>query len=639
MRRPGIPAKTHRLGGAACHAHPEAHPAFHIRSFSTKLRNYVMVVGFVRSDWLPSERRARICLLRMYQGPKTAEQPASRYEETVSAPCTSMISTMVVPQLEKEVDAQDTQGRALPVAGSLSRCPVGPRALAQSSSITISRALLCLPGTLGMKTLPIPPHQETPDSESQKGFASITITARRVGGPAGELRCYEHRDGEAPTGDPETLASSVKPFGHSKPFPGDPEIPIRSVKPLEHYRPFACTEFSKSSSVVRLRVPQSPVALCGDHGRCWITDTQHSEDRLSADAPSMSVGKGPLVFSSCVHIRVSQQGPNSTYQLDRPLSHPRPQPANATSPKAHRSVLSLHLRCSSHNLAPDGVGGTENREPMSCALARGQRSLPGPRCWSPGWQPSWRQEKPPSRREPLRASTCPCGCSVANADFTGAGSSPVTGRKGTGELGTCPVSGAHAGQLCIHIPGWSYRAGDHSGCDLVVTIQGCKKNQDTARSESTLVPPKEPEVPGHTEAPSEGQQVAPSSLTLQEALASRRPQFIWRSQARLRQLEHRAQQRKAQQEGTEGPRQSVQPAPRKHFTVPHPMSDNLFKPKERFISEKEMHLRSKRIYNNLPEVKKKREEQRKRVILQSNRLRAEVFKKQLLDQLLHRSAV
>lgn len=367
---------------------------------------------------------------------------------------------MVVPQLVEEVDAQDTQGCALPVAGSLSRCPVGPRALARSSDITISRAFLCLPGTLGMKTLPIPPHQETPDSESQKGFASITITARRVGAPAGELRFHEHRDGEAPTRDPETLASSVEHFGHYKYFPGDPETLIRSVKPLEHSRPFACTEFSRNSSVVRLRVPESTVALCGDHGRCWITETQHSEDRLSADAPSVPVGKGPLVFSSCVHIRVSQQGPNSTYQLDRPLSHPRPQPPNA-SLKQHRSVLSLHLRCSSHNLAPDGVGGTENREPMSGALARGQRSLPGHRCWYPGWQPSWMQEKPPSRQEPLRASTCPCGCSVANADFTGAGISPVTGRKGAREQqSACPVSGAHAGQLCIHIPGWSYRAGE-----------------------------------------------------------------------------------------------------------------------------------------------------------------------------------
>ena len=34
-----------------------------------------------------------------------------------------------------------------------------------------------------------------------------------------------------------------------------------------------------------------------------------------------------------------------------------------------------------------------------------------------------------------------------------------------------------------------------------------------------------------------------------------------------------------------------------------------------------------RIYNNLPEVRRKKEEQKKRVILQSNRLRAEVFKK------------
>uniref|UniRef100_A0A8C8YSF7 ALMS motif domain-containing protein n=1 Tax=Prolemur simus TaxID=1328070 RepID=A0A8C8YSF7_PROSS len=102
-----------------------------------------------------------------------------------------------------------------------------------------------------------------------------------------------------------------------------------------------------------------------------------------------------------------------------------------------------------------------------------------------------------------------------------------------------------------------------------------------------------------------------------------------------------AQQRRAQRKETPGQKQSLLPvrANKKQFTVPHPLSDNLFKPKERCISEKEMHMRSKRIYNNLPEVKKKKEEQRKRLILQSNRLRAEVFKKQLLDQLLQRNAV
>ncbi|NXD65041.1 CJ090 protein, partial [Eolophus roseicapillus] len=55
--------------------------------------------------------------------------------------------------------------------------------------------------------------------------------------------------------------------------------------------------------------------------------------------------------------------------------------------------------------------------------------------------------------------------------------------------------------------------------------------------------------------------------------------------------------------------------------------DNLFKPKERFIPEKEMHMRSKRIYDNLPEVKKKQEEKQKRIIIQSNKLRVENFKK------------
>ncbi|NXU56449.1 CJ090 protein, partial [Turnix velox] len=68
-----------------------------------------------------------------------------------------------------------------------------------------------------------------------------------------------------------------------------------------------------------------------------------------------------------------------------------------------------------------------------------------------------------------------------------------------------------------------------------------------------------------------------------------------------------------------------------------PLPDNLFKPKERFIPEKEMHMRSKRIYDNLPEVKKKQEEKQKRIIIQSNRLRVEMFKKQLLDQLLQRN--
>ncbi|KTG38798.1 hypothetical protein cypCar_00012499 [Cyprinus carpio] len=49
-----------------------------------------------------------------------------------------------------------------------------------------------------------------------------------------------------------------------------------------------------------------------------------------------------------------------------------------------------------------------------------------------------------------------------------------------------------------------------------------------------------------------------------------------------------------------------------------------------------MQWRSRRIYNKLPEVTKKKEEERKRLVLETNRLRAEVFKKKVLDQILQR---
>ncbi|NXG63364.1 CJ090 protein, partial [Hemiprocne comata] len=131
-----------------------------------------------------------------------------------------------------------------------------------------------------------------------------------------------------------------------------------------------------------------------------------------------------------------------------------------------------------------------------------------------------------------------------------------------------------------------------------------------------------------------------------EALETHKPEFISHSQERLKRLKQMVQLRKAQQ--SDAPTNHTGALVRKlssastlskkrQYTIPHPLSDNLFKPKERFIPEKEMHMRSKRIYDNLPEVKKKQEEKQKRIIIQSNRLRVEMFKKQLLDQLLQRN--
>ncbi|XP_035519573.1 uncharacterized protein LOC118329474 [Morone saxatilis] len=129
------------------------------------------------------------------------------------------------------------------------------------------------------------------------------------------------------------------------------------------------------------------------------------------------------------------------------------------------------------------------------------------------------------------------------------------------------------------------------------------------------------------------------TLSLKEALELFRPDFISRSQGRLRRLEQRALRRRTLQDSNPDLEQGLRESnykQKRNCTTPDPLSDNLFKPRERSISGREMQLRSRRIYNKLPEVTKKKEEEKKRAVSQTNRLRAEVFKKRLLDQILQR---
>ncbi|XP_072661005.1 (E2-independent) E3 ubiquitin-conjugating enzyme FATS isoform X8 [Canis lupus baileyi] len=647
MRHPGIPTNTHQEGCAACHSDTAGHPTFQIRAFSTGLRNHVMVMDFVKSNWFPAQRRAQVCIIQMYQGLETAERAAGRYEihsrlfsspkdhsawerneglshaglrdnryttndritlknlqsdvtekksdfteETLASQNTKMISSIVISQLIDENKSKATRA-ALQVP-----CAPAPRAHPQAS-------------------VGLPPGEPGPP----RGFASITITARRVGPPAGSL-AWEAQGA--------LLAEPCAP-----------------AAPRGHQGPCTCAELSRTCSVMRLKVPETQPRLCEAHGY-WVTNLEdNQEDAFPPGAPQ--AGKGPLVFSSCVHLRVSQQCPSSGGYLDGALPGPAQQPQRA-GPKMHRSVLSLHLSCSSHRLTPDGADGPANGAPLCSALKQEltQRSpdLPG-RHWNPGLQESFLKENPALEQVHLGPSACPCSGSrrVEDRAFSDVGVNQVTVSKGREDYPDCGP-GRGASQLAIHIPGWSYATGDYKCCDLVVKIKECRKSEEPEPAPPEPAPPKPatpepPETPDLSEDHSEGQRTPVGSLTLQEALETRKPQFISRSQERLKKLEHMVQQRKAQRKENLGQKQTLFPVRtnKKQFTVPHPLSDNLFKPKERYISEKEMHMRSKRIYNNLPEVKKKKEEQKKRVILQSNRLRAEVFKKQLLDQLLQRNAV
>ncbi|XP_048026712.1 (E2-independent) E3 ubiquitin-conjugating enzyme FATS isoform X4 [Megalobrama amblycephala] len=134
--------------------------------------------------------------------------------------------------------------------------------------------------------------------------------------------------------------------------------------------------------------------------------------------------------------------------------------------------------------------------------------------------------------------------------------------------------------------------------------------------------------------PIESQNVPPeTSLSLSEALAIRRPDFIQRSQARVRALEWRSQER-----------QKAQSSPQRPETAGiQQQREGLLKSKDRSIMGKGLQLRSRRNYNQLPEVRKRREEEKRKteeekrkLASRTNRLRAELFKKKLLEQILQR---
>ncbi|KAF5922305.1 hypothetical protein HPG69_006907 [Diceros bicornis minor] len=124
--------------------------------------------------------------------------------------------------------------------------------------------------------------------------------------------------------------------------------------------------------------------------------------------------------------------------------------------------------------------------------------------------------------------------------------------------------------------------GDYTCCDLVVKLKEYKKSEDPTMPEPEPAPP-EPAPPEESQTPDlsedcfQCQQMPASSLTLQEALEARKPQFISRSQERLKKLEHMVQQRKAQQKENLRQKQPLLPVrtSKKQFTIPHPLSGKL----------------------------------------------------------------
>ncbi|XP_059024658.1 putative ALMS1-like protein [Mustela lutreola] len=128
-------------------------------------------------------------------------------------------------------------------------------------------------------------------------------------------------------------------------------------------------------------------------------------------------------------------------------------------------------------------------------------------------------------------------------------------------------------------------------------------------------------------------------VTLQESLQFHRPDFISHSGERIKRLKLRVQERKLQKMLQRKREALVNAVRERQGRDPaHPLLKRGFLDvrKNKPIGKKEMIQRSKRIYEPLPEVQRKRDEEKRRLEYKSDRLRAQLFKKKVNNQLLGR---
>lgn len=112
----------------------------------------------------------------------------------------------------------------------------------------------------------------------------------------------------------------------------------------------------------------------------------------------------------------------------------------------------------------------------------------------------------------------------------------------------------------------------------------------------------------------------------------RRPDFISRSKQRVRCLAVQAEERRLQAAFSRE-RNLLFNQPREPERLPKPAGAALLM---RAVPRKEMIQRSKQIYENLPEVRRRREEERRKVEYQSYRLNARLYNKRIRNRLLGR---
>ncbi|XP_063781447.1 centrosome-associated protein ALMS1 isoform X2 [Pseudophryne corroboree] len=126
-------------------------------------------------------------------------------------------------------------------------------------------------------------------------------------------------------------------------------------------------------------------------------------------------------------------------------------------------------------------------------------------------------------------------------------------------------------------------------------------------------------------------------VTLQESLKTHRPDFIFRSGERVKRLRLLSKERKLQQM-FQSEREELfnQPARGRVSRRQNPITDSRRSQRNSAIPRSEMIARSRRIYEQLPEITRRKDEEKRRTEYESYRLKAQLFRKKVTNHILGR---
>lgn len=129
-------------------------------------------------------------------------------------------------------------------------------------------------------------------------------------------------------------------------------------------------------------------------------------------------------------------------------------------------------------------------------------------------------------------------------------------------------------------------------------------------------------------------------MTLQDALALHRPDFISRSGERVKRLKLIMEERKLQSILQSEREELFNPPEERRLYKSagylHPNRDYRVIQRKKNISKDEMVQRSKRIYDQLPEVRKRKEEEKRKSDYSTYRLKAQLYKTKITNRILGR---